>query len=115
MREVLTDNLLATDLADLLVEQGVPFREAHGIIGRLVRVAEQRSTSIREVPAEAAAELHPGLPGVLERLGSFPESTNRRVTAGGTSSPSVIEQLRVMEQVFSTDPVDGGEDSSPRP
>src|SRR5467141_3183964 len=43
----------ATDLADLLVEAGVPFRESHGLIGRLVRAAEQAGVTLDKVPAKA--------------------------------------------------------------
>src|SRR5256885_2208280 len=41
MRGALDASLRATDLADLLVESGVPFRESHGLVGRLVREAER--------------------------------------------------------------------------
>src|SRR5690606_5684161 len=45
-------HVCATDLADLLVTKGVPFRQAHHIVGDLVRVAEQRSVQLGELPVE---------------------------------------------------------------
>src|SRR5213083_2035058 len=42
----------ATDLADLLVESGVPFRESHGLVGRLVRAAEQAGVTLDKVPPQ---------------------------------------------------------------
>jgi argininosuccinate lyase len=43
---------LATDVADYLVKRGLPFREAHGVVGGLVRVCEQRSCELHELPFE---------------------------------------------------------------
>ena len=51
---------LATDVADYLVEKGMPFREAHGVVGRLVRECEERRCELNELPFEryaAASEL----------------------------------------------------------
>ena len=42
--------LLATDLADYFVMRGVPFREAHHIVGRLVALSEKKSVPINELP-----------------------------------------------------------------
>jgi argininosuccinate lyase len=41
---------LATDLADYLVRKGMPFREAHEVVGKLVRHAESRKLQLHEVP-----------------------------------------------------------------
>ncbi len=49
---------------------------------------------------EVTVEIHPALPGVLDRLGSFDTSVDRRVTAGGTSRRSVLMQLEELEQAF---------------
>jgi argininosuccinate lyase len=63
MRAAANDPALgATDLAEHLVREGVPFRKAHDIVGRLVRHAEQLGVSLRDVPEadlpEIAPELH---------------------------------------------------------
>ena len=51
--------LAATDVADLLVRRGVPFREAHGIVGGLVRAAVERGKKLSELTDEELAELAP--------------------------------------------------------
>jgi argininosuccinate lyase len=87
MAEAAADELIAaTDLADLLVKRGTPFREAHGVIAGLVREAVDSGRSLAEVAVPAlgqeAAE-------VLERS-SWLES---KVSEGGTSLARVREQL----------------------
>jgi argininosuccinate lyase len=87
MASAAADELIAaTDLADLLVKRGTPFREAHGVIAGLVREAVDSGRSLADVAvpalgAEAAA--------VLERS-SWLES---KVSEGGTSLARVREQL----------------------
>ncbi|MEO9256549.1 MAG: argininosuccinate lyase [Tepidiformaceae bacterium] len=44
---------LATDVADYLVKKGMPFREAHGIVGALVRECEQRHCELNQLPLDA--------------------------------------------------------------
>jgi argininosuccinate lyase len=53
--------LLATDLADYLVEAGVPFREAHHVVGAVVKLAETSATPINELSHDAVAKIHPAL------------------------------------------------------
>lgn len=53
--------LLATDLADYLVEKGVPFRDAHHQVGALVALAEKLATPIDQLPEERAREICPQL------------------------------------------------------
>ena len=87
------DDLLATDLADALVKRGVPFREAHGVIGRLLRAADQADCSIRELPDSAWEAAHPALV-----RGGRPEispeaSVEARAVYGGTARASVLVQI----------------------
>lgn len=51
--------LLATDLADYLVDHGVPFREAHHVVGAVVRLAEKSAVQISQLPTEEMKKLHP--------------------------------------------------------
>jgi argininosuccinate lyase len=85
--------LAATDLADALVHEGVPFREAHGLVGRLVKTAIDSGKSLSDlsdseldgVPKDARAALRKAL-----EAGRPIES---KVSAGGTSSARLEEQL----------------------
>lgn len=86
--------MLATDLADALVEDGVPFREAHTLVGRVVRLAETRGCAISALPPDILADVAPVL-ATLE-LGSIldaPASMARRASTGGTAETAVREQL----------------------
>jgi argininosuccinate lyase len=94
MLEAATDEFLAaTDVADLLVRRGLPFREAHGVVAGLVRRALERGGAISDLPPEEMAAAHELLDAevydVLAR-GSWLES---KVSEGGTALPRVREQL----------------------
>jgi argininosuccinate lyase len=78
----------ATDLAELLVQQGVPFRDAHQAVGALVRQAGEREIALEELVmtdprlgSEALAVLEPG------------EAVRRRTTPGGAGPEPVRHQL----------------------
>jgi argininosuccinate lyase len=88
MAAAASDELIAaTDLADLLVRRGTPFREAHGVIAGLVREAVSSGRPLAEVAVPA---LGPEATEVLERS-SWLES---KVSEGGTALPRVREQLQ---------------------
>lgn len=78
------DMLLATDIAEHLVATGVPFKEAHETVGKLVAEAISRSVPLREI----AGALGPEVTGVLDAHRSA-DSRN----APGPSAPSVEAQL----------------------
>jgi argininosuccinate lyase len=85
--------LAATDVADLLVKRGMPFREAHGVIAGLVRVAvEQRKplSSLTREELAAQSELLDESFYALLRDGAWLES---KVSEGGTSLARVREQI----------------------
>jgi argininosuccinate lyase len=87
----LTDLLLATDLADYLVEDGVPFRDAHHLVGALVGEATRSGKGLLELPAAHWTEL-PGGMAIRGKL-SFASSLARRNIEGGTGPVSVANQL----------------------
>ena len=92
--------LAATDVADLLVKQGVPFREAHGIVGGVVRAAVERGKQLSELTDEELKELAPQLDGGFYELlepGALLES---KVSDGGTAMARVRDQLAQARQVL---------------
>jgi argininosuccinate lyase len=91
MRSRLTDLLLATDLADILVDEGVPFRDAHHLVGALVGEATRSGKGLLELPDASWAGL-PGQTSLREKL-TFESSLARRDIAGGTGPTSVATQL----------------------
>ncbi len=100
MRAALDASLRATDLADLLVEAGVPFRESHGLVGRLVREAERAGVPLDRVAAAVAAQIHPALGAALTQLGSWEDSVEGRATPGGSSRKSVEDQLEELRKAL---------------
>jgi argininosuccinate lyase len=86
----------AVDLAEWLVVRGMPFREAHGVVGGLVRDAIERRVPMAELVAahpalgeEAVALLAPGTP------------VTRRTTPGGAGPDPVREQLKRFQKHLS--------------
>jgi argininosuccinate lyase len=100
MRAALDASLRATDLADLLVEAGVPFRESHGLVGRLVREAERAGVPLDRVAAAVAAKIHPALGAALTQLGTWEDSVEARATSGGSSRASVEQQLEELRKTL---------------
>jgi len=95
MAAAAADELLAaTDVADLLVRRGVPFRQAHGMVGGLVRAALASGRDISELAAEELERLVPGLePEALAELVTGSGVLESKISAGGTSLARVREQL----------------------
>ena len=96
MREAAQDPaLVATEVADYLVTFGVPFREAHEIVGKVLRAAEQEGKSIREMPIERLKEFSPAFG---PRSGHCVSRSNRRSLAapsrGGTAPGAVRSALQ---------------------
>ena len=100
--------LAATDLADLLVRRGVPFRTAHGIVGGLVRGALDRRKALSELSEDELDELAPALRetadggGYAEFFELLEQSAwlESKVSEGGTSLPRVREQLAEARHVL---------------
>jgi len=85
--------LAATDIADLLVRRGVPFREAHGVVAGLVRQALQSGKLLSDLtPAELTAQ-SPALDEEFYRLLQDGAWLETKVSEGGTSLARVREQL----------------------
>jgi argininosuccinate lyase len=98
-------HLCATDLADLLVGRGVPFREAHHVVGGLVREAEARGIDLGELPAEVVARAHPALAGDEVRVALSPAAAvERRNLTGGPARARVALAIAEARQRWQLDP-----------
>ncbi|HEU4451668.1 MAG TPA: hypothetical protein VFR81_01370, partial [Longimicrobium sp.] len=86
--------MLATDLADFLVKRGVPFREAHGTVGRLVRAAEELGCGLDQLEPRFFTNLSPHFEGAdLAALFSAEASLAARAGTGGTAPEAVAAQI----------------------
>jgi argininosuccinate lyase len=94
LAEAAEDELLhATDVADLLVRRGMPFREAHGVVGGLVRHALERGVRPSELSREELASFSELLDDEYYEVLSTERSLESKLSAGGTASARVSEQL----------------------
>lgn len=95
MREALgAGHVCATDVADFLVSQGVPFREAHHIVGAIVKRAEERGVQIGELSRAELSEAHPALGGDAVAAALDPaEAVERRSVVGGPAKARVLEAI----------------------
>jgi len=95
MRAALDDgHLCATDLADFLVQKGVAFREAHHIVGGLVREAEQRTCQLSELPTDVLVSAHAALQGSDLASALDPEAAvERRCIVGGPARLQVEQAI----------------------
>ncbi|MEA2419844.1 MAG: argininosuccinate lyase [Thermoleophilaceae bacterium] len=106
MAAAASDELIAaTDIADQLVRQGVPFREAHGIVGGVVRASIERGKRLSELSDEELAELAPQLrPEDFRALLEQSSWLESKVSEGGTSLERVREQLAQARHVLEEAP-----------
>jgi argininosuccinate lyase len=97
MREAAGDELAAaTDVADLLVRLGLPFREAHGVVAALVRSALEREktpSQLSEQELRAVSELLADHIAELRAVLSQSSWLDSKVSEGGTAAARVREQL----------------------
>lgn len=90
--------LLATELADYLVRKGIPFREAHAIVGKLVRNCSQHNKDLSTVTVDDlksySSHFGPDARNVLTLEGAI----NRKNQIGGTARKQVEGRLKVLEK-----------------
>lgn len=84
---------LATDLAEELVRRGVPFREAHEVVGEVVQLAESKGVDLDGLSADELADAHPALDGSVADLLDPKAAIARRDGINGTAATSVTAQL----------------------
>ncbi|MCH2169911.1 argininosuccinate lyase [Myxococcota bacterium] len=103
MREAANDPmLLATDFAEVLVAQGVPFREAHEAVGKMVRHCIEEDLDLRSLERAKLQEFHSDFPDDASQLASLERALEQRSLVGGTARDTVTRALeRAHEHVRS--------------
>ena len=81
----------ATDAADYLVGRGVPFRDAHGIVGQLVLLCLERGISLDELPLEDYQKISPVFDGDIYGAISLKACVDKRITLGAPG-PQAMKQ-----------------------
>jgi argininosuccinate lyase len=83
----------ATELADYLAARGVPFREAHEITGRLVKLALLRGVGLEDLPLDELRIAHPAFDEDVYRVLDPEVAVERRAGVGGPSTARVREAI----------------------
>lgn len=95
----------ATDLADWLVrEAGLPFREAHHVVGKIVSEAARRSVALEELPLEIMQSAHPKITRAVYKVLSVEASVGSRTSQGGTAPKNVLAAARAWRKRLAAKP-----------
>ena len=81
--------LNATDMADYLVGRGLPFREAHGVVGRAVAYALEKGKELEQLSLEELQTFSDAIDKTLFEALAVEQVVNRRTSAGGTAAALV--------------------------
>jgi argininosuccinate lyase len=92
--------LLAADWAEELVGAGVPFREAYGIIGRLMKEASASEVDPRSIRESELTKLHPALPAALAAVPDAAAAIDRKATAGSPARAALAAQIAAAESLL---------------
>ena len=87
----------ATDLADYLVRKGLPFRDAHEAVAKIVRVAQDKGVGLSDLPLSELKAVHNFIAQDVFEVLSLRGSLNARSTLGGTAPAQIriqIERLK---------------------
>ncbi len=95
--------MTATDLADYLAAKGVPFREAHEVVGVLVLRCEREGRTLQELTTEQFTEVHPAFEADVLAVVDVYATVARRTSPGGTGNDSVMEQIAQARDVLTAD------------
>ncbi|WP_312067249.1 argininosuccinate lyase, partial [Exiguobacterium sp.] len=92
----------ATELADYLVTKGIPFREAHEIVGKAVLYCVQNGCFLKDLSLETYQRFHPDITEDVYPLLDPVQAVARRTSYGGTGFAAVSEQLELAKQHLAT-------------
>ena len=96
-RECGVGHLAATDVADYLAKRGLPFREAHAVVGHLVLMCEKHGCNLEDLPFEVFQEASPLFERDITEALDIPSIVAARTTEGGTAPAAVAVQLERAE------------------
>jgi argininosuccinate lyase len=90
----------ATDAADYLAKKGLPFREAHEVVGKLVRFCIERRKSLLELTLDEFRSFSPLFDQDIVQALSLEEVVNRRNSRGETGDLSIATQLELSKRLL---------------
>jgi len=99
MRQALSLDMLATDLAYYLVRKGMAFRTAHAMSGKVVHLSETKSCELDEICLEDLKQISPLFEEDVKNVWNFEHSVEQYQSVGGTSKSSVLKQVAETKQL----------------
>jgi len=93
MQDALGEELLATDLADYLVRKGLPFRQAHHVVGEVVRLGASSDVNLSQIPLAELQVISSLFEADVETVFDFNSSVAQRSADGGTAPEAVKRQI----------------------
>lgn len=93
----------ATDAADYLVNHGVPFRDAHGIIGQLVLTCIQKECALDDLPLSEYKAVSPVFEEDIYEVISMKTCVEKRLTKGAPGKGAMLEAIQVYKQELETE------------
>ncbi|MGQ9554390.1 MAG: argininosuccinate lyase [Anaerolineae bacterium] len=100
MQAALDNAMLATDVADYLVRKGMPFRQAHEVVGRAVRRAEELSCPLSQLPLNEWQALSDLFAADVATVFSWERAVDARNAPGGTGREAIVAQIECARQVL---------------
>jgi argininosuccinate lyase len=100
MKDALSPDLLATDLAEYLVRKGLPFRKAHDVVGEVLARAAEKNVTAAELPLEELRSFSTEFEEDVSSVWDFRASVERRDSEGGVSSRAIDEQIAKAERAL---------------
>lgn len=94
--------LLATDLADYLVERGVAFREAHHVVGKLVGLAEAQACALDKLADKDVLPIHPKLAADWREVFNLERALSRRERPGMPGPKQIAERLAYWKTILAS-------------
>ncbi|XP_071572856.1 argininosuccinate lyase-like [Temnothorax nylanderi] len=92
-KNALTSDMLATDMAYYLVTKGVPFRESHHLVGKVVALAESQGIPLSELTVSQLKTISEAFEDNVSYIWDFNSSVDQYQTTGGTSLKAVQQQI----------------------
>uniref|UniRef100_A0A670K751 Argininosuccinate lyase n=1 Tax=Podarcis muralis TaxID=64176 RepID=A0A670K751_PODMU len=100
MEKALSPDMLATDLANLLVRKGMPFRQAHTAVGKAVHLAETKGVTLNHLSPEDLKSITPMLGGDISQVFNQQSSVEQYTSPGGTAKSSVSTQIEQLKELL---------------
>jgi argininosuccinate lyase len=105
MYEAMDSIMLATELADYLARKGMPFRQAHRLVGRIVQQALALEQPLYSIPLAVYQQFSQLFDRDLHEWLTFKRAADRRESPGGTGAQAVRDQIEALRALVAADEV----------